>query len=39
MRVKFGDLSGWLKTAVVILWILAGLTVIDFIAGFLAGYS
>jgi len=37
MEIKFKDLSGWLKTAVIISWISGGLMLFAFLIGFLEG--
>ena len=37
MEIQFKDLSGWLKTAVIISWIAGGLMAVAFIVGFLEG--
>jgi hypothetical protein len=37
MIVKFEDLSGWLKTAVIISWIAGGLMAFAFFVGFIEG--
>lgn len=37
-KVKFSDLSDGLKAAIIVTWVMAGLTALSFIAGFIAGY-
>lgn len=39
MKVKYGDLSGWLKAIVIISWVIAVFTVISFVVGFIAGFD
>ena len=34
--IKWEDLSGWLKTAIVLTWILSGFYAIAFMIGFIA---
>ncbi len=36
MEIKFKDLSGWLKTAVVLMWIIGGLNTLTFLVAFIA---
>lgn len=37
-KIRFGDLSGWLKTLVVFGWIALGLYVLIFLTGFIIGF-
>lgn len=37
-KIKFRDLSGWLKFAVIISFVTAGLYAISFIQGFIIGF-
>jgi hypothetical protein len=37
-KIRFKDLSGWLKTAIVLLWILIVYDAILFIVGFALGF-
>ncbi len=34
--IKFKDLSGWLKTAVIFVWIMSGFVGIAFLVGFIS---
>ncbi|MHA1676859.1 MAG: hypothetical protein ACTSU6_06745 [Candidatus Njordarchaeales archaeon] len=36
-KVTFNDLSGALKTAIVLLWLIIGLNALAFLVGFIAG--
>lgn len=36
-KVHFRDLSGWLKTIIIISWIIAGLWTLSFLVGFIIG--
>lgn len=36
-KIKFKDLNGWLKTTIILLWIIIGINVLYFIAGFILG--
>ena len=39
MTTKFKDLSGWLKTAIVLSWVVGGLYALAFLIGFIAELS
>ena len=34
-QIKFRNLSGWLKTAIVVCWIMGGIYAIAFLVGFI----
>lgn len=36
-KIRFKDLSGWLKTAIVSAWIVGGFAAITFLIGFIEG--
>lgn len=36
-KIKFKNLSGWLKAAVVCTWIVTGIYALSFIVGFIVG--
>lgn len=36
-KVGFRDLDGWLKAAIIVTWIMAGMTALSFLAGFIVG--
>jgi hypothetical protein len=36
-KIKFKDLSGWLKAAIIITWIMGGVFGFTFLVGFLIG--
>jgi len=36
-KVKFNNLSGWLKTAIVLTWIIIGIYGLSFLVGFIIG--
>jgi hypothetical protein len=37
--VKYSDLSGWLKTSVVVSWVIGGLYALAFVVGFIGALS
>lgn len=36
-KIKFENLSGWLKATVVVTWVLFGITALSFLVGFVIG--
>ena len=36
-KIKYEDLSGWLKFAIIISWICGGIVVLSFLLGFIEG--
>ena len=38
-KIGFNELSGWLKTIVILGWIYAGLMVLAFLFGFMSGLT
>jgi len=39
MEIRYKDLSDWLKAAIVVTWIMAGISLIAFIIGFIQGFA
>ena len=37
-KIKFSDLSNWLKAIIILMWIVVGVNILAFVVGFIIGF-